>query len=588
VAVLVATGLLLVSLSPPSVAAAGSTPAGRHVAKAASPLVSVNAADYSVACTKVKGSLAFSQHLFLNSTNADTTTFSFNIKLKNCTATPSGGGAPITSIKGTLTGSVTATAIHSNGCVDVLAPGDPLVLSGSLTAAWVSTPALSSGNSVIKVKSGAFPDTPIPSQPSTYFIPGKKGAKVSGSFTGGNGGVDNLLAMVGGETPEQLGIGCIATDGLNSLPVASGYLDLGAPPTSIALSPSDTDANPWISGPSGPSYTAMATYPGGAQENVAAAATWNSSDPSVATITGEKDVVANGFTLAPGSTTISATFDGVTGSTSLTVVPDLVVTTTSVAKMTVGVPYDQTLTATGGTGPYVWSIAQGTLPDGLSLDPATGEITGMPTSTTQPEQVSVEAKDSSTPQEDASGSLIFDDAGPPTITTTSLPDFTTGVPYDQTLAVSGGTAPYTWTIPFGGLPEGLSLNPATGEITGTPTGSTAELFDIQVTDSSATPEIGSANLSIDNGPPVLPTELSDGNVGYSYGVYLEFDTNGGLYPYTFSVVSGSLPPGLSLQDGQDLVGLPTTAGTFAFTLQVEDSSSPQQTATQSYSMTIQS
>ena len=73
--------------------------------------------------------------------------------------------------------------------------------------------------------------------------------------------------------------------------------------------------------------------------------------------------------VSAGTTTISATLAGVTGSTTLTVQPVLVITTTSLPNGVVNMAYSATLAASGGTMPYTWSIASGSLPSGLTLNP---------------------------------------------------------------------------------------------------------------------------------------------------------------------------------------------------------------------------
>ncbi len=74
--------------------------------------------------------------------------------------------------------------------------------------------------------------------------------------------------------------------------------------------------------------------------------------------------------------------------------------------------------------------------------------------------------------------------GPPplAITTTTLADGAAGSPYSETLAAEGGVTPYTWSIVAGSLPDGLSLNPGAGEISGTPSAAGTSNFTARVTD----------------------------------------------------------------------------------------------------------
>ena len=74
----------------------------------------------------------------------------------------------------------------------------------------------------------------------------------------------------------------------------------------------------------------------------------------------------------------------------------------------------------------------------------------------------------------------------PTISTTTLPNWTVNQPYDQTIVVTGGTGAITFTDTAGSLPTGLNLNSATGVIAGTPTTTSGSPFNFTITATDAT------------------------------------------------------------------------------------------------------
>jgi hypothetical protein len=251
----------------------------------------------------------------------------------------------------------------------------------------------------------------------------------------------------------------------------------------------------------------------------------------------------------------------------------------------VGVPFSESLTALGGTPPYTWSLVSGSLPAGLSLS-TSGVISGTPTAAGT-SSFTAQVADSSLPPQTATDSgLSITVLTPLAVTTSTLPGGQVGTAYSQTLAATGGTTPYTWSVVSGSLPAGLSLS-TSGVISGTPTAAGPSSFTVQVADSSRPQMTATASLSITVGAPLAVTTsiLPAATLGTAYSATLA--ATGGTTPYTWSVVSGSLPPGLSLAGSTGVIsGTPVLAGAFAFTVQAADSSSPQMTATAQLSITV--
>jgi hypothetical protein len=276
-------------------------------------------------------------------------------------------------------------------------------------------------------------------------------------------------------------------------------------------------------------------------------------------------------------------------SASITVAPaTLAITTASLSSGTVGGAYTQTMQASGGTVPYSWSIASGSLPAGLTLSAATGVISGTPTASGT-SSFTAKVSDASSPSQTKSVALTL--AISPSslaITTSSLSPGTAGSAYAQTMQASGGTAPYTWSIASGSLPAGLTLAAGSGAISGTPTlGGTAS-FTASVSDSSnpAQTKSSSMTLVIAAQPlAIVASTLSSGTTGTAYSQTLQ--TSGGTPAYAWSITSGSLPAGLTLAAATGTIsGTPTASGTSNFTATVKDGGNPAQTQSVAVSITV--
>jgi len=347
------------------------------------------------------------------------------------------------------------------------------------------------------------------------------------------------------------------------------------------------------------SYSATISAFGGAQPYA-----WGAAGPLPAGLTLNASTgIISGTPTTAGTCPFSITVTDQTSPTpetanadlSITIIPQLSITTTALPSGSVSASYSATLAETGGVAPYTWSIASGSLPSGLALSPTTGAMTGTPaagtgSTTGQAYPLTLKVTDSGTPQQTKTLSTTLTIYNGVVITTTSpINTAFAGQLYNFTVQAVGGAAPYTWL--YTNLPSWLSAAASTGltsTLSGTPTAPAAAAFTVQITDAHGVQK--SVNLSV-----VVSTLLTfpavtlpNGVVGTAYSTSL-LAAGGGTTPYTYSLVSGagSLPAGLELSPSSGaLAGTPTAAGTSSFSVKVADSSIPPQTHSQALSITI--
>lgn len=253
---------------------------------------------------------------------------------------------------------------------------------------------------------------------------------------------------------------------------------------------------------------------------------------------------------------------------SINVIPGASVTINSPALLEAiaSIPFNHQLSASGGTLPYNWAAVGGTLPGGISLNPATGLLSGTPTAMGN-FSFTVQAADS---QSHVAQKNIAINVLPAalTILTSSLPAISQGVVFNQTLSAGGGTPPYAWSVVAGALPAGLNI--ANGAITGSPTESGNFTFTLQVADSLS--HSAQKSFSITVVAPTLAIELANSLEAFT-GIAFSYQpkATGGALPLNWSVTAGSLPAGLTISPSTGAItGTPTTSGTFNTEITVRD------------------
>ncbi|HEV8660924.1 MAG TPA: Ig domain-containing protein [Thermoanaerobaculia bacterium] len=155
-----------------------------------------------------------------------------------------------------------------------------------------------------------------------------------------------------------------------------------------------------------------------------------------------------------------------------------------------------------------------------------------------------------------------------------LPDATLNQGYSQLLTVTGGTPPYTFSIPpTSSPPPGLKV--FGDKLLGTPTQAGTFTFKIQATDANScfgtstfTLKVRDPNAGVCPTITIAPTSLPSGVVGMLYSA--KVIASGGASPYTYNLGTGSPPAGIGLSMNT-ITGFPTRAGSYSFQLVATDS-----------------
>lgn len=229
--------------------------------------------------------------------------------------------------------------------------------------------------------------------------------------------------------------------------------------------------------------------------------------------------------------------------------------------------YSVLLTAVGNLAPVTWSITNGALPNGLTLDATSGLISGV-ASAESTQALSIQVSDGvQVAMRDFTLTVVYEPL-PLEVATRALPPAFAGRAYEYGLTAFGGIPPYTWSSEE--LPVGFTMTSSGVLVGATTVGGFSRAIEFVVSDSTGN---GSSRpitfrvLDPEQGLRFGIEPLADGLVGRAYDETLT--ALGGVAPYTYSVLDGELPPGLTL-DADHLQGVPTRSGLYIVTIGVTD------------------
>jgi hypothetical protein len=411
------------------------------------------------------------------------------------------------------------------------------------------------------------------------LAPGSRSVFYSAVLTGSGGTAPYSFAVTGGVLPAGLSLSAAGT--LAGTPGALGSYTFtvtatdansssGSRTYTLNINVAVLDISPGTLGDAaaGLSYSAVLSASGGTAPYTFALNAGSSLPPGL-------NLASNGSLTGTPSTAGQYTFtvkvtDGsaqtVTRTYNFKVTLNLVLVQATLADGTYGKAYDQSFVASGGTEPYTYTLAAGALPAGLALSTA-GRLSGTPT-TFGTFTFSVNAVDKYGDTGTYPFTLVI---APSTIAMTPDDLFaaTSGLFYSAKLAASGGLGAYTYVVSVGALPFGLTLA-TDGTISGIPNAAPGLFsFSVKATDSYGATGTKAMTLKLAT-PTILVSSFALPTATIAVSYLQTLSVTGGTSPYTYSLVDGVLPSGLTLSSDGTLSGSPTTAGTSTFTVLIRD------------------
>jgi len=249
--------------------------------------------------------------------------------------------------------------------------------------------------------------------------------------------------------------------------------------------------------------------------------------------------------------------------------------------------FSTTLSATGGTGPYTWAVSSGSLPTGIAIENSTGVLSGTPTAAGA-NSFTIRATDADGFFGERAYQLNIINGTPTALTTASCVSGYNGSAYSQTLSATGGDGSLAWSISSGALPGGLSLDTSTGSITGTATAADTFVFTVTVVDTTDILNYDSTEYSITIYEVVGVNNTALASIGANRALDEALAATGGSGMYTWSLVSGALPPDVSLSPTGVLSGYPGKPGSYSFTVRATDSGNSANFGEQTLSLIVNS